>query len=133
MGKAASRRVKEFFKNEDETEASVEFVHMFLAPFAKEYYTWGESVDDIIAAFFNTSTRRIFNAKAIRGFQMPGGEWRTNGGYPIVGTPKRRVEAGDWLLVVEDTKDGTAKIEWNERNFLLSAPEWTTIKDWLEG
>ena len=136
MGLAAKRRIKEFFKNKTESDESVEILRMFILPFVSKYKGWGLSIDVIISAFFSSNTRHIFYARAKRNFRMPGAKWRKSGGYPIYGIGNREVAKGAVMLVVHDERDGQAKIEVKIQNetshFLLSSPEFATVKDWIE-
>lgn len=136
MGQAAKRRIKEYFKNKTESDESVEFLRMFILPFVSKYQGWGHSIDEIISSFFNAETRKIYSAKALRAFKMPGAMWRNSGGKPLYGIGVRQIERGQMMIVVEDLKDGSAKIELvgpgETKIFNLASFEFSAIKEALE-
>jgi hypothetical protein len=131
MGKAIKTRVRDFFKSKFDSDASVEFLRMFLMPFAAQCQGRGLSVDRVLELFFHTETRDIFHAKAFNSFQLPG---RQLWGSPP--TPaERSIARGQILLVVLDEKSRTAKIEIvhkrNPKNFILEHYEYEAIKTHL--
>lgn len=131
------QKIKSFFKLEDfgATDATVELMRMFILPFMRKWDP-GASVDDTIGAFFNIDHRRIYHGNAKKAFRMPG-QWMKTG---AVGTYHHKLNnsivKGQYMLIVVDRKDGTAKIDvemlGKTRTYLLQRFEFETLKDWIE-
>lgn len=128
------QKIKKFFKTKDATRATEEILEKFIMPFVKRQEE-GVSVDDAIAAFFNTDKRVVLHAKALRKFRMPGQHMRI-GGPPTKRFGIRIVPEGTLMTMVLDKKDGTIKIdltlEGQDITFLLERFEWNYLKDRLE-
>lgn len=124
-------KLKKFFKADQASDSAVELLRMFILPFAKRWDS-GAGVDDVLAAFFATTQRKIVEGKALKNFRMPGMYQRPGGSLTRrFGT--REVPAGTNMLIVVDRHDQTAKIdlelEGTKITYVLSRPEFEFLKD----
>lgn len=128
------QKIKTFFKNKDTSDASVEFLRMWLMPFMKRWDPHA-GVDDAIGAFFAVEHRKVYHGNAKRGFKLPG-QYMKAGRVPTKRFGPRDVTKGQYMIIVVDKKDQTAKIDINlagkERTFLLSRAELEFLKDQVE-
>lgn len=107
---------------------------MWLLPFMKLWNSRA-SVDDAVAAFFNEEHRKFYHGNAKRAFKLPGMYLKT-GAVATRRFGARDVVKGQYMLIVVDKKDQTAKVEievaGKERCFLLSRAEFEYLQDQVE-
>lgn len=133
------RKLKNFFvgqKNskQEASESAVELLRMFILPFMKAWNPRA-NVDDTLAAFFSLDDRKIYHGNAKKPFKMPG-EYSITAARFGRKAPIRDVSKGQYMLIVADRKDMTAKIDiellGKNRTFKLTRAELEYLKDRVE-
>lgn len=128
------QRFKSFFKTKNATDATVELTRMFILPFVAKWNSRAP-LEHAIGAFFSERHRKFYHANAKKSFKMPGHVFIA-GNRTIQRFGNRDVAKGQYMLIVLDNKDKTAKVQIKildkEREFLLTLPELEYLKDLVE-
>ena len=129
------QKLKSFFKAGESSDYAVELLRMFILPFARKYKGRGNTVDDVLSAFFALEARRFVMVRAKEKFRLPG-KYYLAGNRPVYGLGPRNIIKGQKILMAMDRKDSTARLETMIDNhyhcFLLESFELKTIEDKLE-
>lgn len=129
-------KLKSYFKTRDTSEYAVEFMRMFILPFAKQWNP-DASLDSAINAFFGTKYRKSYEGTACRDFRMPG-EYMKAGARPAVRSPDgaRQVIRGQRMIIIADSKSGQIRIDVKVKEkyytFRLTRAELEFIKDYVD-
>lgn len=134
-----TQAVKNYFKTlRYPTEHTVEFMQKFVMPYWRKWREFNPSgtVDEALADFFHLNDRKVYHANALKDFNMPGQWMKTAGVGTYHAKGPRAVKRGQYMLLVVDRVDGTAKVEielaGKYRIFTLQRFEFETLKDWID-
>ncbi len=129
MSKQA-QRAKAFFKTSTASEHGVEMLKMFILPFLRGWDP-SASVDDAIGAFFNIQTRKFYGVTAVRDFNIPGEVGLTATLYSKK-CKERKIDKGQRMLLVVDSKEKSVKVQVKEKMFRLRPPDYQFFKECVE-
>lgn len=127
--------IKKVFGARAASREMAELAEMFLGPYIKAMENAEISLKNGVDSFFNTDTRELFFAKALKRFTIPGRHVSHNEAVnPALGC--RTVDKGKRMLVVYDKTDETYKAEFRSRDrfdeFVMTKAEYESVERYLE-